>query len=49
MQQFCAAVGLGARDRLLHQRQRLQPDREVVRSIGDFANADDDGDAVGGV
>ena len=47
-EQFAAAVGLRALQRLFQQRERLQPVGDLLRPIGDFADADDDGDAVFG-
>ena len=47
-EQFCAAVGLGALQRLLQQRERLEPVGDILWPVDDFADADDDGNAVFG-
>ena len=47
-EQLAAAVRFGAPERLLQQRQRLEPGGDLLRTIDDFADADDDGDAVFG-
>ncbi len=38
----------GAPERLLQQRERLEACGDLLRAIDDFADADDDGDAVFG-
>ena len=47
-EQFAAAVGLGALQRLLEQGERLEASSDVFRAIDDFADADDDGNTVFG-
>src|SRR5258708_2495748 len=47
-QQFRAAILLGPRQRLDHQCQRFKAGGEIDRMIGDFADADDDGNAIFG-
>ena len=47
-EQFAAAVGLGALQRLLEQGERLEASSNVFRAIDDFADADDDGNTVFG-
>src|SRR5205085_917371 len=44
--QLCAGVGLGALQRLLEQRHRLEACAELLRPVDDLADADDDGNAV---
>ena len=46
--QFCPAVGFRAPHRLFKQRHRLEARGDVLRPVGDFADADDDGNAVFG-
>ena len=43
-----ARVVIGAARGLGHQRQRFERCRDILRAVGDFADAGDDGDAVGG-
>ncbi len=47
-EQFCAAVRFGALQRLLQQRERLEAVGDILWPIDDFADADDDGNAVFG-
>ena len=47
-EQFCPAVGLRAPHGFLEQRHRLEAGGDVLGPIGDFADADDDGNAVFG-
>ena len=47
-EQFAAAVRFGALQRLFQQSERLEACRDFLRAIDDFADADDDGDAVFG-
>ena len=47
-EQFCAAVCFGALERLFQQCKRLQAIGDLLRTIGDFTDADNDGNAVGG-
>ena len=47
-QQFAAGVRFGAPERLLQQGERLEAFGNFLRAIDDFADADDDGDAVVG-
>ena len=47
-EQFAAAVGLRALQRLLEQGERLEAGSDVLRPVDDFADADDDGNAVFG-
>ena len=47
-EQFAAAVRLGALECCFQQGERLEALSDLLRTIGDFADADDDGDAVFG-
>ncbi len=47
-EQFAAAVLLGTLQRLFQQDERLEAFGNLLRTIDDFANTDDDGDAVVG-
>ncbi|GCC46512.1 hypothetical protein chiPu_0030355, partial [Chiloscyllium punctatum] len=47
-EQFCAAVGLGALQRFLEQGEGLEAGRDILRTVDDLADADDDGNAVFG-
>src|SRR5882724_4359163 len=47
-QQFSTRVLLGARERLFEQRERFQTFGNLLRAIRDFADADDDGNALVG-
>ena len=47
-EQFCPAVRLRAPHRLLEQRQRFEAGGDVLGPVDDFADADDDGNAVFG-
>ena len=47
-EQFCAAVGLRAPHGLLEQGERLESVGDFLWPVDDFADADDDGDAVFG-
>ena len=47
-EQFAAAVRFGALQRLFQQSERLEAFGDFLRAIDDFADADDDGDAVFG-
>src|SRR5882724_5321672 len=48
-EQFAAAVRFGAPQRGFQQREGLEAISDLFRTIGDFADADDDGDAVFGL
>ena len=47
-EQFCSAVRLRAPHRFFEQRQRFEAGSDVLWPVGDFADADDDGNAVFG-
>ena len=47
-EQFAAAVRFRALQRLFQQRERLEPGGDLLRPVDDFADADDDGNAVFG-
>ena len=47
-EQFCPAVRFRALQRLFEQRQRLEAGGDVLGPVDDFADADDDGNAVFG-
>ena len=47
-EQLCPAVRLRAPDGLFEQRHRLQACGDVLGPVGDFADADDDGNTVFG-
>jgi hypothetical protein len=45
-EQLAAAVLFGALERLLEQRERLEPRFQIRRTIGDFADPDNNGNAI---
>ena len=47
-QEFCAAVGFRAPERLFQQDERFEAFGDFLRAIDDFSDADDDGNAVVG-
>ena len=47
-EQFCPAVGFRAPHGFFEQRHRLEAGGDVLGPVGDFADADDDGNAVFG-